>query len=51
MKTEEQLRKEEAVIRRQLNRIEDEKRRKANSKLIGRCYKYWNSCGSDHPRW
>jgi len=51
MKTEQELQAELTKIRGQLNKIEDKRRKEANSPLLGKCFKYSNSYGGDKRWW
>lgn len=50
-KSKEELKKQFDEARYELDRIERAERRKQHKALVGKCYKYRNSYGSDRPKW
>lgn len=51
MRTEEEIRREMAPLQRELQRVEDARKRAEYKKLLGKCFKYRNSYGSGSPDW
>ncbi len=37
--------------RARLDKIEQKERTAQNKALVGKCFKFWNSCGGDHEHW
>lgn len=51
MSREEELLQQIGALRQELWQVQDEKKRAENEALVGKCFVYTNSAGSDNPEW
>lgn len=51
LENEQEMRRQAALLREKLSRIDEQRKIKENAKLVGRCFKYHNTFGSGKKWW